>query len=213
MPHPPKEPALTAFCRPLDGAIHYAPRPNSKNAVPGPQIRPLACHPALPSPIPITLDVGVRLNREGLALSFRLEGSPGALRIPPPGPPEAADNLWRHTCCEAFVAPDQACGYREFNFSPSGQWAAYRFTDYRRRDFGFLPDEPLPIHFQPLASGFLLEASIPAGLLPPQASLRLGLSAIIEHTDGRKSYWALTHLAEQPDFHQPASFLFALNRP
>jgi len=33
--------------------------------------------------------------------------------------------------------------YRKFNFSPSGQWAAYAFSDYCQRDEGFeLPDTP-----------------------------------------------------------------------
>ena len=51
--------------------------------------------------------------------------------------PEAAaagartDELWRHTCFEAFIAAGDAGPYFEFNFSPSGDWAAYRFSAYR----------------------------------------------------------------------------------
>ena len=32
---------------------------------------------------------------------------------------------------------------------------------------------------------------------------RIGLSAVIETTDGALSYWALAHPAEKPDFHHP----------
>ena len=39
------------------------------------------------------------------------------------------DELWRTTCFEAFVRTDG--GYVEYNLSPSGAWAAYRFDGYR----------------------------------------------------------------------------------
>jgi hypothetical protein len=36
--------------------------------------------------------------------------------------------------------------------------------------------------------------------------LNIGLAAVIENTDGNKTYWALQHYAEQPDFHLRQSF-------
>ena len=42
-----------------------------------------------------------------------------------------SDELWQHTCFEAFVRASSGSEYYEFNFSPSTQWAVYRFTDYR----------------------------------------------------------------------------------
>lgn len=45
-----------------------------------------------------------------------------------PGP---TDELWRTTCFEAFVRPAGENAYREWNFAPSGDWAAYDFTGYR----------------------------------------------------------------------------------
>jgi len=50
---------------------------------------------------------------------------------------QRCDELWRHTCCELFAAPvalvatAQGGAYREFNFSPSGDWAAYAFDSPR----------------------------------------------------------------------------------
>jgi hypothetical protein len=42
--------------------------------------------------------------------------------------------------------------------------------------------------------------------LPGDSPWRLGLSAIIEETSGRKSYWALAHPPGKPDFHHPDCF-------
>ena len=45
---------------------------------------------------------------------------------------ERADELWKTTCFEAFLRPMGEESYREWNFAPSSQWAAYRFTGYRQ---------------------------------------------------------------------------------
>ena len=56
---------------------------------------------------------------------------PEALRLPAAVTPARADGLWQRTCFELFLRRPGHAGYWEFNFSPSGEWAAYRFDDYR----------------------------------------------------------------------------------
>jgi hypothetical protein len=46
--------------------------------------------------------------------------------------------------------------------------------------------------------------------LPRDAPWRLGLSAVIEETSGRKSYWALAHPPGKPDFHHADCFAYEL---
>src|SRR3979490_1310679 len=53
----------------------------------------------------------------------------GVVPGPGAGPPPAG--LWQHTCFEAFLAAPGVAGYYEFNFTPTLDWAAYQFTDYR----------------------------------------------------------------------------------
>ena len=43
----------------------------------------------------------------------------------------------------------------------------------------------------------------------PRASIRVGLSAVIEASDGF-SYWALRHRADKPDFHDADGFALLL---
>ena len=38
-------------------------------------------------------------------------------------------------------------------------------------------------------------------------------AAVVEETDGRLSYWALTHPAERPDFHHRDGFVLVLEGP
>jgi hypothetical protein len=181
--------------------------------LPAPLNAALLCHPALPGHAVDRIEVTATATADGgLALCYRVRGVPAGIRLPPPQASGPADGLWQQTCCEAFMATGDAPEYREFNFSPSGQWAAYRFTAYRERDTGFLPAGAPQITLQPLANGFQLTALLAPALLPAGRTLRLGLSAVIEAADGSKSYWALQHGAAQPDFHLPQGFALTLHR-
>ena len=149
-----------------------------------------------------------------LLLSYRATGAIGDLRIPSIVAAARADELWRHTCFEAFVRPN-ASGevYYEFNFAPSTQWAAYAFDGYRSgmrvaADVG----EP-QIVVNAGREIMTLQASLDLdGLrLPGRAPWRLGLSAVIEEANGRKSYWALAHPPGKPDFHHADCFALELS--
>jgi hypothetical protein len=174
----------------------------------------LHCHPTSPCVAVRTIAASASLNDDGsLALGYYVHGSLEGIRIPDLAPPAAADKLWQHTCLEAFVTTAARREYREFNFSPSGCWANYRFTDYRERDFSFTSPVAPRLTFRHLPDGFQLDALLPPKLLPQGAILNLGLSAVIEASDGSRSYWALAHCAAQADFHLRQSFTLTLQRP
>ena len=148
-----------------------------------------------------------------LQLDYRLSALPEVLRqlaIPASCESSAADGLWQHTCCEAFVAAVDADDYHEFNFSPSTCWAAYRFTAYRERDPDWCPPASPTIHWTAGPDGLQLTACLPVSLLPASSRLALGLTAVIETEAGEKSYWAVRHAGERPDFHLRDSFIVTL---
>jgi hypothetical protein len=149
-----------------------------------------------------------------LTLRYRLTGPLAEVRMPPAARPSRADGLWRRTCFEAFVA-GPAGGYFEFNLSPSGQWAAYRFSGYRAGmeeavNVGLQNPEAqaFPDHFELSAAFDLAETA-----LADEPVWRLGLSAVIEDTAGGLSYWAIAHPPGRPDFHNPSAFAAQLPEP
>lgn len=152
---------------------------------------------SLTSPI-TALTVAVERDGEALWLRFVAEGAVDDVAWPEPEEGRA-DELWRHTCFEAFIETND--GYVEFNLSPSGQWASYCFDAPRQgmRDAVETPTAP------EMDAGSDLVALETRLTLPPGAR-RLGLSAVIEATDGTISYWALAHPSDKPDFHHPDSF-------
>jgi hypothetical protein len=159
--------------------------------------------------------ISVHASRDGgsqLLLAFDLAGDIAALAIPAPATPGFRDELWRHTCCEAFIAGGESEAYTEFNFSPSGEWAAYRF-DAPRQGMQPLHGQPSPQVAVELAQDCLrLRARVDLAALgiSSEARLRVGLSAVVESASGTHEYWALAHPAERPDFHHPQSFTLTL---
>jgi len=145
-------------------------------------------------------------------LAFALEGDLSGLRIPETRSSQRAGGLWRHTCFEVFVMAEDGPGYREFNFSPSGEWAVYAFRGYR--EGGELEVELCPeIVVRRAGDRLELDAEISLDWLPPGSPVRLGLSAVVEDADGVLSFWALRHPPGKPDFHHTDAFALQLVLP
>jgi hypothetical protein len=144
------------------------------------------------------------LPDNGLKLRYELIGNMTKLSIPAPQPPAEIEGLWNHTCFEAFVAVEGERGYREFNFSPSGQWAAFGFSSNRKRSDWKSARFPEIMIERDQVGCFRLEANIAGEDMPSNVGekpLQLGLTAVVESSDGNLSFWALTHPSDRPDFH------------
>jgi hypothetical protein len=135
-------------------------------------------------------------------------GAPAARFFLPEGAePARKDALWRTTCFEAFLQPAGGKAYQEWNFAPSGDWAAYDFTTYREGMRNAEVGAPPYIRMEDNLTWWALGATI---AIPSEGKWSLGLSAILEEAGGAKSYWALAHAAGKPDFHHPDCFVAKL---
>jgi len=156
------------------------------------------------------IEVDIARPRPGsLILSYVVSGRIGDLRVPPVVAAARADELWRHTCFEAFVRSSSGPGYYEFNFSPSTQWAAYQFSGYRSGMRVATEIGAPRIEVRSSAETYTLQAALEFERL--SSPLHLGLSAVLEETNGRKSYWALAHPPGKADFHRADCFALELS--
>ena len=145
---------------------------------------------------------------DGCEAEFRLDGHVPAIILPPSAAPGRRDNLWQTTCFEIFWQPLGGTAYREFNLSPSGQWAAYDFDSFREgmRD---APVEAIALACSHDEAGLVLKARIAAELPGPA---QVALNAIVEHADGGKQYWALAFPPGKPEFHSEANRALIVER-
>jgi hypothetical protein len=167
------------------------------------------------STAPIT-GINAEAIRRGslLMLRYQVGGVTDELLLPATSASVRTDELWRHTCFEAFVRGGDGDGYLELNLSPSTQWAAYRFSGYRE---GVTTAEVAPAGIAVVATDGILELSASVDLagagLALDGTWRVGLSAVIEDRAGGISYWALAHPPGKADFHSPDCFALELPAP
>jgi hypothetical protein len=158
------------------------------------------------------VDVTHQAGRQ-LQLKYRLVGELYALQLPEPRTPLRTDGLWRHTCFEAFIGHAGATEYWEYNFSPSGAWAAYHFSAYREGMAPLMKGSPPVLRLHAGEESLELDVTVDLSWLSrleAGVGLRLGLSAVIEDKARALSYWALKHPAEKPDFHHADGFVIDL---
>ncbi len=153
--------------------------------------------------------IEVDIAREGaatLVLHYIVTGQIADLLLPPLAAPARTDELWRHTCFEVFVRASPGTAYYEFNFAPSTQWAAYRFDGYRSGMRAAADIGAPRVEVKTTPECYALQASLDLARSPRDGRWGLGLSAVIEETSGRKSYWALAHPPGKADFHHADCF-------
>jgi hypothetical protein len=148
-----------------------------------------------------------------LLLEYRLTGALARIRTPAFAELRREDRLWEHTCFELFVRRPGRPDYCELNVATSGAWAAYAFSSYRR---GMRPLEPFEPRIEVVTGAAELHVCVTAPLIEfdstwSDAVLEVGPSAVVENSDGQRSYWAAHHAIDKPDFHHPDAFVVALD--
>jgi hypothetical protein len=180
---------------------------------------PLVCHSATPCDYIREVDVRVDwLSAQRIVFYYRIEGDIDQLQLPAPHRSAHADGLWKNTCFEAFLRTPGARAYVELNFSPSSEWAVYRFDDYR---FGMKPIEAAPApriicrrredRLEADVDVQLAALNLPTAAEAVSQELQFALCAVLRDQQGRVSYWALAHPPGKPDFHHPAGFVLELS--
>lgn len=170
------------------------------------QHHPLVPHPDFPPPAGVSLSTRWALNEaDGVTIEYHVTDPEDAILWPAPASGRT-DNLWQHSCFEAFLGSQTNTAYAEFNLAPSGAWAGYAFDSYRAvmRDL----DIATPPVIMPDATGCwhaILDLTGIAALIGPPP-WKLAITAVIEARDGSKSYWSLAHPPGKPDFHHADCF-------
>lgn len=166
-------------------------------------------HPANPSVAVEGIDFGFE-RRSTTSLRFRFEarGRIGKVVLPERAEPLRKNGLWERTCFEVFLRPSEFSDYREFNFSPSSQWAAYAFSAHRTgMAQAALPAPPV---IETRVGPELLTVDVLVSIDLPEEPYLMAAAAVIEERWGGKSLWALSHDGSVPDFHHPSCFTLDL---
>ena len=171
---------------------------------------PLICHPQSDAGSIERIDVSLTRGAGGkIELTYRIFGELDALKIASPKMPIRADGLWKTTCFELFIGTNVDSHYLEYNFAPSRQWAAYKFSDYRAEMAELDASTP---QIEVVQGDHILSVTVSLQLLEQywDGALRVGVSAILAAKTGAISHWALAHPPGKPDFHHKDCFALQL---
>jgi len=159
-----------------------------------------------------------RFNQQ-LSINFQLTGEiEKSAIVPPDANPSRRNELWQTTCFEFFLGLKGSPKYWEFNLSPAGYWNIYRFDDYRQGMAEELAFQSLPflVKIQSDSLTLSLDLNLEAIIRPTQ-DLEVGITTVIQSKinnliseQNSITYWALTHVGQEADFHQKKSFILDL---
>jgi hypothetical protein len=171
-------------------------------------------HPADTGPL-VALEVSGVVARTpgGASIAFEVRGPAADIAWPAAVAPVRADGLWRHTCFECFLARPGHNAYYEWNASPSGAWAVYRFGGYRERladPEGVTPPALVVRHGKDALRAELVLDLAGIGRLGRFDALECALAAVFEDASGGRVHFALAHPAERADFHDRRGFALTL---
>jgi hypothetical protein len=198
------------------------PTPEAASSTPRDPLRgaiALAPHPAFGAGPLRSLQASVALDGNGsVTAEFAAHGELSRLRLAPvTTAPQRRTGLWHHSCFELFARRGAERGYLEFNFAPSGDWAAWVFEDYRsggreleRARVGITTFSADDGRWSLRAQLELGDTGATAGVEAAAQTWWLNLAAVIEAEDGSLSYWAAHHAGAQPDFHDRSCFCLPL---
>jgi hypothetical protein len=154
------------------------------------------------------------VGRQGdiLSLQYRVSGDIGELVYSlPEGPGRRRHGLWQRSCFEAFLGSRGSARYWEVNLAPGGDWNVYAFSNYREGMVEETAIGSLPSAFHVGEDEIWLDLQLDLRPLFRQGQLvEAGISAVMEHRDGAKSHWALSHQGSVADFHHRSGFQLTL---
>ncbi|MEH2202080.1 DOMON-like domain-containing protein [Nostoc sp.] len=151
-------------------------------------------------------------NGNKVAIRYMLEGDLKEITIfPPSNTPSRKHELWKDTCFEFFVGINNSEQYWEFNLSPARHWNVYRLDGYRQGMQEETAFEKLQFDVQNQGKGLAIMLDLDLGkIISGEQAIEVGITTVVKDRNGEVTYWALTHLGAEADFHLRDSFIIQL---
>jgi len=146
-----------------------------------------------------------------LSLSFYVTGNIESLKLPKTiDRPHREDELWNTTCFELFLSQDNLPRYHEFNYSPSGHWQSYSFTQYRagKNECKHLTLIKSQLSKEPNKLCINLELAYASHDIVTN-NMKMGISCVLHDLSGAYHYYSLGH-SLKADFHNKRFHLLNL---
>jgi len=154
----------------------------------------------------VFIDSSLKLTKEKIVLSFVVKGLLSEYIFQKKHKLQRLDELWKETCFELLLAGDNEV-YYELNFSPSFAWNFYVLQSYRAEPKELEILEEASIKYEKKNDEFRIYFELKVKELNFEQFTHYNLATILLNKEKKRTFWAINHLKEQPDFHDRESFL------
>ena len=143
-------------------------------------------------------DISISSSTKVISICYRIKGSLENIQWPNKKYTNGGDELWHSTCFECFFGSACTSEYYEFNQSPGGDVAFYKFAHYRGKKRPY--DTSSDYTFSLALDEFECFARIDMPL-PYRPPFYIGPAAIIKDNQNELHYFGISHPEKGPDFH------------
>jgi len=140
-----------------------------------------------------------------LYLSFSVKGDIDNYIFPSPSKVKRADELWKATCFELFLAHGDSKEYYELNISPSLAWNFYYLKDYRANIQEVKLSSPITLHTDKEKNSYTIECKLEG--FDFKKFDTYNITAILLTQKEERTFWSLKPMKNIPDFHNREYFL------
>ena len=147
----------------------------------------------------------VNIIGKKLTLTFTVKGSLKNYIFTKEQLIQRANELWKATCFELFLADSKNEGYYELNLSPSLAWNFYYLKHYRADEEEVLLASEPTIQIVEDTNFYSIEFTLENFNFEIFDSCNL--TAILLTKKDKRTFWSLKEMADTPDFHNRDYFI------
>lgn len=149
----------------------------------------------------------IELHGQKLKLDYEIIGNLSQYNFPKPTKQQRANELWRDTCFELFIANTSQESYHEMNISPSIQWNCYHFNAYKEdmKESTLILAPTIKTTQNDQSYKLSVETTIQEEFF--HEILEINLAVILLDTDNTRHFYTLKKRDGVPDFHDREGFL------
>ena len=156
----------------------------------------------------LTIEGILTLSSNKISLHFKITGVLKNYQFPQIDKLKRANELWKATCFELFLANSKTKIYYEINISPTLHWNIYRLETYRAEPKELIvSSEPL-IEIREDEESYEIDFELECKELNLAEFDQYNLAVILLNIENEREFWAVNLVGESPDFHDRGRFIF-----
>lgn len=154
----------------------------------------------------LTVEGTLILNSNKLSLHFKISGALKSYSFPKKEKLKRANELWRATCFELFLANSKTKIYYEINISPTLHWNIYRLETYRAEPKELIVSSEAIIKIREDEQSYEINFELECKELDLAEFDQYNLAVILLNNQNEREFWTIRPMGKSPDFHDRDGF-------